>query len=51
MLEAWEMERTLIRIGELISFTRQLDVRMVDDGAIEQAFERFLNLVTQKGQG
>lgn len=51
MLESLEMERTLIRIGELISFTRQLDVRMVDDRAIEQAFERFLTLVTRKGQG
>jgi pyruvate,water dikinase len=51
LLEAWEMERTLVRVGELISFTRQLDVRMVDDSAIESAFERFLDLVTRKGQG
>lgn len=49
-LEAAAMERTLIRIGALISFTRQLDVRMVDDDAVEIAFERFLALVTdQKG--
>ncbi len=46
MLDGLEMERTLIRLGELISFTRQLDVRMVDDAAVEQAFSRFLAMVT-----
>ena len=51
MLEAAEMKRTLIRIGELISFTRQLDVQMVDDSAVERAFERFLGLVLGKDQG
>jgi len=45
-LETAEMERTLTRIGALVSFTRQLDVRMVDDSAVELAFERFLALVT-----
>lgn len=46
MLEKREMERTLSRIGELVSFTRQLDVRLVDDSAVERAFERFLAQVT-----
>lgn len=50
MLEASEMERTLSRVGELISFTRQLDVRMVDDSAVDRAFARFLALVTGKDQ-
>ena len=49
MLDEVEMERTLTRIGALVSFTRQLDVRMVDDTAIELAFERFLALVTGQG--
>jgi len=48
MLEEAEMERTLTRLGVLISFTRQLDVRMVDDSAVELAFERFLALVTAR---
>jgi len=48
LLEAAEMERTLSRIGALVSFTRQLDVRMVDDRAVDLAFERFLALVTHQ---
>jgi hypothetical protein len=50
MLPPLEMERTLVRIGALISFTRQLDVRMVDDTAAERAFSRFLALVTADGK-
>jgi len=46
MLETTEMERTLTRLGALVSFTRQLDVRLVDEAAVEQAFGRFLDLVT-----
>jgi len=42
------MERVLGRLGELISFTRQLDVRMRDEAAIEHFFQRFLVSVKQE---
>jgi pyruvate,water dikinase len=32
----------LTRLGELVAFTRQLDVRLADDGAVEEFFSRFL---------
>jgi hypothetical protein len=41
------MERVLTRLGELISFTRQLDVQMRDEAAIERFFEQFLATVKQ----
>lgn len=41
-LDVPRMERVLGRLGELISFTRQLDVRMRDEAAIEQFFQHFL---------
>ncbi len=44
-LDSGQMERVLTRLGELISFTRQLDVRMRDEGAIEQFFAHFLAAV------
>ena len=39
MLDGSEMEYILNRLGELVAFTRQLDVRMTD----EEAVNRFLN--------
>lgn len=46
-LDALRMERVLTRLGELISFTRQLDVQMRDEAAIERFFEQFLASVKQ----
>lgn len=37
-----EMERTLNILGRLIGFTRQLDVQMTDDRAVERYAEAFL---------
>jgi pyruvate,water dikinase len=37
-----EMTETLGRLGELVGFTRQLDVLMVDEGAVEQFYQRYL---------
>ncbi len=50
-LDIPRMERVLGRLGELISFTRQLDVRMRDEAAIEQFFQRFLASVKQEQAG
>jgi pyruvate,water dikinase len=46
-LDAPRMEWVLGRLGELISFTRQLDVQMRDEAAIERFFEKFLASVKQ----
>lgn len=43
MLAAEHMESILTSLGELVAFTRQLDVRMVDDEAVEQLFSQFLS--------
>ena len=43
MLTAEHMESILISLGELVAFTRQLDVRMVDDAAVEDLFSQFLS--------
>ncbi|HIJ89969.1 MAG: PEP-utilizing enzyme [Desulfobulbaceae bacterium] len=48
-LDIPRMERVLGRLGELISFTRQLDVRMRDETAIEQFFQSFLSNIKQDG--
>ncbi|HCC55239.1 MAG TPA: hypothetical protein DEQ20_10025 [Desulfobulbaceae bacterium] len=45
------MERVLVRLGELIAFTRQLDVRMRDEAAIEEFFQRFLLSIKQEQAG
>lgn len=49
-----EMERTLDILGRLIGFTRQLDVQMTDDAAVERYAEAFLmgdyGLVAREGQ-
>jgi len=50
-LDIPRMERVLIRLGELISFTRQLDVRMRDEAAIEEFFQRFLVSIKQEQAG
>ena len=53
MLAAEHMESILISLGELIAFTRQLDVRMVDDATVERLFSEFLTrtLSGWSGQG
>lgn len=50
-LDILRMERVLGRLGELISFTRQLDVRMCDETAIEKFFQRFLLSIKQERDG
>lgn len=50
-LDVPRMERVLSRLGELISFTRQLDVQMRDEAAIERFFEQFLVSVKQDQTG
>ncbi|MFZ5775237.1 MAG: PEP/pyruvate-binding domain-containing protein [Thermodesulfobacteriota bacterium] len=50
-LDLGQMERVLIRLGELISFTRQLDVRMRDEAAIEKFFHRFLDAIREEQTG
>ncbi|MDH3349136.1 MAG: PEP-utilizing enzyme [Desulfobulbaceae bacterium] len=42
MLDGSEMEYILNRLGELVAFTRQLDVRMTDETAVNQFFNQFL---------
>jgi pyruvate,water dikinase len=43
MLAPEHMEAILISLGELVAFTRQLDVRMVDDATVERLFSEFLS--------
>jgi pyruvate,water dikinase len=45
MLERTHLESILVHLGELVAFTRQLDVRMVDDAAIEHFFSEFLGRI------
>ena len=49
-LDGQQMERVLGRLGELVGFTRQLDVRMRDEAAIERFFERFLATIRQENR-
>lgn len=42
MLDAWQTEHILIKLGELIAFTRQLDVRMTDEESVNRFFAKFL---------
>lgn len=42
VLEADQMDYILIRLGELVAFTRQLDVRMATDESVDHFFEMFL---------
>lgn len=48
MLERGHLERILLHIGELVAFTRQLDVRMSDEEAISQFYEDFLKRIQAK---
>jgi len=43
MLAPEHMETILISLGELVAFTRQLDVRMVDAATVERLFSEFLS--------
>ena len=43
MLAAEHMESILVRLGELVAFTRQLDVRMADDETVELLFSQFIS--------
>jgi pyruvate,water dikinase len=45
MLERAHLESILVHLGELVAFTRQLDVKMVDDAAIERFFIEFLGRI------
>jgi pyruvate,water dikinase len=45
ILTSAEMTETLTRLGELVAFSRQLDVRMGEEGAVEQYYQRFLEQV------
>ncbi|MDO9040996.1 MAG: PEP/pyruvate-binding domain-containing protein [Desulfocapsaceae bacterium] len=47
-LDLLQMERVLGRLGELISFTRQLDVQMRDESAIERFFLQFLSSLKEE---
>ncbi len=42
MLDSQQTEHILIKLGELIAFTRQLDVRMTDEKSIDRFFAQFL---------
>lgn len=47
MLERSHMEAILLHLGELIAFTRQLDVKMGDPAAVERLFNTFLAQIRQ----
>jgi len=42
MLERLHLENILVHLGELVAFTRQLDVRMADDMTVDAFFDDFL---------
>jgi len=50
-LDLLQMERVLGRLGELISFTRQLDVQMRDEAAIERFFLQFISSLKEEQAG
>lgn len=47
MLERAHLESILVHLGELVAFTRQLDVKMVDDASVEHFFSEFINRVAK----
>jgi pyruvate,water dikinase len=49
MLTTEQATAILGRLGQLVAFTRQLDVRMVSDDAIDQFLEKFLNYTVLAG--
>lgn len=42
MMEQSHLETTLVHLGELVAFTRQLDVKMTDDETVDRFFDEFL---------
>ncbi|MBU0676017.1 MAG: hypothetical protein KJ950_15380 [Proteobacteria bacterium] len=48
MLERSHMESILTHLGELIAFTRQLDVKMADSGAVDRFFTTFLERIRKE---
>ncbi|MFH1216414.1 MAG: PEP/pyruvate-binding domain-containing protein [Pseudomonadota bacterium] len=42
MMEQSHLETILVHLGELVAFTRQLDVKMADDEAVDRFFDEFL---------
>ena len=51
IIESRRMEILLKRLGELIAFTRQLDVRMADEESVKAFFDRFLKLHEVEDRG
>ena len=51
MLEKEHMESILVHLGELVAFTRQLDVKMADEQAVDRFFNSFLEKVGQSMAG
>jgi len=45
LLTLEEMKDRLQQLGQLAAFSRQLDMRMADDGAVEQFFSHFLRQI------
>ncbi|MEW6426425.1 MAG: PEP/pyruvate-binding domain-containing protein [Thermodesulfobacteriota bacterium] len=50
-LDPPQMQRVLTRLGELIAFTRQLDVQMKEEAAVDEFFRRFLAAVRDDDGG
>ena len=51
MVEPEHMESILVHLGQLVAFTRQLDVKMADEEAVDTYFARFLEKIGQHGAG
>jgi len=50
MITVDHAESTLGRLGQLIAFTRQLDVQLVDDTAVDRFMEKFLAYTKNAGE-
>jgi pyruvate,water dikinase len=48
MLERSHLENILAHLGELVAFTRQLDVRISDDTVMERLFEDFIQRISSQ---
>lgn len=48
MLEGPHLENILVHLGELVAFTRQLDVRISDDLVMERLFAEFLHRISSE---
>ncbi len=51
MVEREHMESILVHLGQLVAFTRQLDVKMADEKAVEIFFNNFLDKIAQTMPG